>query len=133
VPFVHSGTVLEANEEEWDFAFNLNVRSMFRMIKAFLPGMLEKGRGSIINVSSVVGFAAVSLSLRPTSAASARRKASPGRRRKARTRAAKSGSIASVSPQLQASGATPTQIAKELGISRMSVYRLQDKSAMTSG
>src|SRR5262249_5938615 len=57
--FVHSGTILEAKEEEWDFAFDLNVRSMFRMIKAFLPGMLEKEKGSIINISSVVGFAGV--------------------------------------------------------------------------
>jgi 2-dehydro-3-deoxy-L-fuconate 4-dehydrogenase len=57
--FVHSGTVLDAKEDEWNFAFDLNVHSMFRLIKAFLPGMLEKGGGSIINVSSVVGFAAV--------------------------------------------------------------------------
>jgi 2-keto-3-deoxy-L-fuconate dehydrogenase len=56
---VHSGTILDAKEEEWDLAFDLNVRSMFRLIKAFLPGMLEKGKGSIINISSVVGFAAV--------------------------------------------------------------------------
>jgi 2-keto-3-deoxy-L-fuconate dehydrogenase len=57
--YVHSGTVLEAKEEEWDFAFDLNVRPMFRLIKAFLPGMIEKGGGSIINISSVVGFAGV--------------------------------------------------------------------------
>jgi 2-keto-3-deoxy-L-fuconate dehydrogenase len=57
--FVHSGTILEAKEEEWEFAFDLNARSMFRMIKAFLPGMIEKGKGSIINISSVVGFAGV--------------------------------------------------------------------------
>jgi 2-keto-3-deoxy-L-fuconate dehydrogenase len=57
--FVHTGTILEATEEEWDFATALNVRSMFRLIKAFLPGMLQKGKGSIINVSSVVGFAGV--------------------------------------------------------------------------
>lgn len=57
--FVHSGTILEAREEEWDFAFDLNVRPMFRLIKAFLPAMLAKGGGSIINISSVVGFAAV--------------------------------------------------------------------------
>src|SRR5579883_3485688 len=56
---VHSGTILEAKESEWDLAFDLNVRSMFRLIKAFLPGMLDKGKGSIINISSVVGFAAV--------------------------------------------------------------------------
>jgi 2-keto-3-deoxy-L-fuconate dehydrogenase len=51
--FVHAGTVLDCTEEEWDFAFNLNVRSQFRTIKAFLPGMLRKGGGSIINVASV--------------------------------------------------------------------------------
>lgn len=50
---VHQGTVLEATEDEWDLAFELNVRSMFRTIRAFLPGMLERGRGSIINVASV--------------------------------------------------------------------------------
>ncbi len=51
--FVHVGTVLDCTEEEWDFAFNLNVRSQYRTIKAFLPGMLKKGAGSIINVASV--------------------------------------------------------------------------------
>lgn len=51
--FVHQGTVLQANEEEWDFGFELNVRAMFRTIKAFLPGMLERGSGSIINMASV--------------------------------------------------------------------------------
>jgi 2-keto-3-deoxy-L-fuconate dehydrogenase len=56
---VHSGTILDAKEDEWDLAFDLNVRPMFRLIRAFLPGMLKKGRGSIINISSVVGFAAV--------------------------------------------------------------------------
>ena len=50
--FVHHGTVLDCTEEQWDFAFNLNVRSLFRTIKAFLPGMLARGNGSIINVSS---------------------------------------------------------------------------------
>jgi 2-keto-3-deoxy-L-fuconate dehydrogenase len=53
--FVHSGTVLDCTEEEWSFAFDLNVRSQFRMIKAFLPGMLAKGGGSIVNVASVAG------------------------------------------------------------------------------
>ena len=50
--FVHSGTILEASEEDWDFAFDLNVRSMFRAIRVALPGMLERGTGSIINMSS---------------------------------------------------------------------------------
>jgi 2-keto-3-deoxy-L-fuconate dehydrogenase len=53
--FVHAGTVLDCTEAEWDFAFNLNVRSQFRTIKAFLPGMLAGGGGSIINVASVAG------------------------------------------------------------------------------
>ncbi len=53
--FVHQGTVLEATEAEWDFAFNLNVRSMFRTIRAFLPGMIAQGGGSIINMASVSG------------------------------------------------------------------------------
>ena len=53
--FVHAGTVLDCTEAEWDFAFNLNVRSQFRMIQTFLPGMLKKGKGSIINVASVAG------------------------------------------------------------------------------
>ena len=50
--FVHQGTVLDSTEEEWEFAWTLNVRSMVRMIQAFLPGMLERGGGSIINMSS---------------------------------------------------------------------------------
>ncbi|MDE2399080.1 MAG: SDR family oxidoreductase, partial [Burkholderiales bacterium] len=53
--FVHAGTVLDCSEEEWAFAFDLNVRSCFRTIKAFLPGMLAGGGGSIINVASVAG------------------------------------------------------------------------------
>ncbi len=50
--FVHHGSVLDCTEDEWSFAFDLNVRSMYRTIKAFLPGMLAKGRGSIINIAS---------------------------------------------------------------------------------
>jgi 2-keto-3-deoxy-L-fuconate dehydrogenase len=50
--FVHHGTVLDATDDQWDFAFSLNVRSMFWTIQAFLPGMLEKGGGSIVNMSS---------------------------------------------------------------------------------
>lgn len=50
--FVHHGSVLDATDERWQFAFDLNVRSMFWTIQAFLPGMLEKGGGSIINMSS---------------------------------------------------------------------------------
>ncbi len=51
--FVHSGTVLDCDEAAWDFSFNLNVRSMYLLIRATLPGMLAKGGGSIINVASV--------------------------------------------------------------------------------
>jgi 2-keto-3-deoxy-L-fuconate dehydrogenase len=50
--FVHHGAVLDATDEQWRFAFDLNVRSMFWTIQAFLPGMLEKGGGSIVNMSS---------------------------------------------------------------------------------
>jgi 2-keto-3-deoxy-L-fuconate dehydrogenase len=50
--YVHHGSVLDCSEEQWDFAFDLNVRSMYRSIKAFLPGMLARGNGSIINVAS---------------------------------------------------------------------------------
>jgi 2-keto-3-deoxy-L-fuconate dehydrogenase len=57
--YVHAGTVLDCSEADWDFAFTLNVRSQFRLIQAFLPGMLSKreGRrgGSIINMASVAG------------------------------------------------------------------------------
>jgi 2-keto-3-deoxy-L-fuconate dehydrogenase len=50
--FVHQGNILDATEQDWDFAFGLNVRSMFHTIRAFLPGMLQAGGGSIINISS---------------------------------------------------------------------------------
>ena len=51
--FVHNGTILQATDEEWEFAFNLNVRSQYWMIQAVLPGMLANGGGSIINMASV--------------------------------------------------------------------------------
>ena len=50
--FVHHGSVLECSDEDWDFSFDLNVKSMHRTIKAFVPGMLKKGKGSIVNISS---------------------------------------------------------------------------------
>jgi 2-keto-3-deoxy-L-fuconate dehydrogenase len=50
--FVHHGTILECDDKAWDFSFDLNVRSMHRMIKAYLPGMLAKGKGAIVNIAS---------------------------------------------------------------------------------
>ena len=51
--FVHNGSIQQASDEEWDFAFNLNVRAQYWMIQAVLPGMLAGGGGSIINMASV--------------------------------------------------------------------------------
>ncbi len=53
VGYVHSGTILECAEDQWDIAYELNVKSQYWMITAFLPGMLERKSGSIINMSSV--------------------------------------------------------------------------------
>jgi 2-keto-3-deoxy-L-fuconate dehydrogenase len=50
---VHQGTLLEATEADWSFAFDLNCRSMFRTMQVFLPGMLARGRGTIVNMASV--------------------------------------------------------------------------------
>ncbi|WP_114969843.1 SDR family oxidoreductase [Rhodoferax ferrireducens] len=52
---VHNGSILQATDEEWNFAFNLNVRAQFWMIQAALPKMLAAGGGSIINMASVCG------------------------------------------------------------------------------
>jgi 2-keto-3-deoxy-L-fuconate dehydrogenase len=52
--YVHNGSILQCSDRDWDFSFDLNVKSMHRMIKAFLPGMLEKKSGSIVNISSAV-------------------------------------------------------------------------------
>ncbi len=51
--YVHHGTILECEEKDWDFSFQLNVKSMYHMIKSFLPTLLKKGKGNIINISSV--------------------------------------------------------------------------------
>jgi 2-keto-3-deoxy-L-fuconate dehydrogenase len=52
--YVHHGTILDCGEKDWDFSFDLNVRSMYRIIRAFLPAMLERGQGgSIVNIASV--------------------------------------------------------------------------------
>ncbi len=52
--FVHHGTLLECEEKDWDFSFDLNIKSMYRTCRAFLPAMLGAGKGSIINMSSAV-------------------------------------------------------------------------------
>ena len=52
--YVHNGSILDCGDRDWDFSFDLNVKSMHRTIKAFLPAMLKKGGGSIINMSSGV-------------------------------------------------------------------------------
>jgi len=51
--YVHHGTILDCSPEDWDFSFNLNVKSMYLVTRALLPGMLKKGKGSIINMSSI--------------------------------------------------------------------------------
>ena len=53
--FVHNGSILQATDADWEFAFNLNARAQFWMIQAVLPKMLEAGGGSIINMASVCG------------------------------------------------------------------------------
>jgi 2-keto-3-deoxy-L-fuconate dehydrogenase len=51
--YVHSGTILDCDDTEFDFSIDLNVRAMYRMMRAFVPGMLARGKGSIVNVASV--------------------------------------------------------------------------------
>lgn len=52
--WVHDGTILDCDEAAWDRSFDLNAKAMFRIIKAVLPGMLDAGRGSIVNIASIV-------------------------------------------------------------------------------
>lgn len=52
---VHAGTILDCDEKDWDFAFELNVKSMYRLIRTLLPVMLAHGGGSIVNMASVAG------------------------------------------------------------------------------
>lgn len=51
--YVHQGTIMECSEADWDRSFDINIKSMYRVTRAFLPGMLEQRRGSIINMSSI--------------------------------------------------------------------------------
>lgn len=53
--FVANGTLLECSEEDWAFSLDLNITAMFRMCKAFVPGMVAKGGGAIVNMASAVG------------------------------------------------------------------------------
>jgi len=53
--FVHNGTILDCSDDDFDFSFDLNVKSMHRTIRAFLPKMLESGRGAIVNIASAAG------------------------------------------------------------------------------
>lgn len=53
--YVHHGTILDVTDKDWEFSFDINVKSMHRTISACLPGMLERGQGNIINIASVAG------------------------------------------------------------------------------
>jgi 2-keto-3-deoxy-L-fuconate dehydrogenase len=53
--FVHHGTILDCSDDDFDFAFDLNVKSMHRTIRSFLPVMLDNGGGSIVNIASAAG------------------------------------------------------------------------------
>lgn len=53
--FVHNGTILDCSDDDWDFSFDLNVKSMHRTIRAFLPKMLAEGGGAIVNIASAAG------------------------------------------------------------------------------
>ena len=53
VGFVHHGTILECDEKDWDFSFNVNIKSMYFMTKSILPKMVKKNKGNVINVSSI--------------------------------------------------------------------------------
>jgi 2-keto-3-deoxy-L-fuconate dehydrogenase len=52
--YVHQGSILDCSDKDWDFSFNLNVKAMHHMIKTFLPAMLERKKGSIVNIASTV-------------------------------------------------------------------------------
>ncbi len=52
--YVHQGSLLDCSEQDWDFSFDLNVKSMHRMLRAFVPAMLKNGGGSVVNIASAV-------------------------------------------------------------------------------
>ena len=54
VGFVHHGSILECDEKDWDFSFNVNIKSMYFMIKSLIPKMIKQKKGNIINISSIV-------------------------------------------------------------------------------
>ena len=54
VGFVHHGTILDCDEKDWDFSFNVNIKSMYFMTKFIIPKMIKQNKGSIINISSIV-------------------------------------------------------------------------------
>ena len=53
--YVHGGTIMEVNDKDWDFAFDLNVRAHYRVMRAFTPGWLERGKGVVVNMASLAG------------------------------------------------------------------------------
>jgi 2-keto-3-deoxy-L-fuconate dehydrogenase len=53
--FVHAGTILDVTDKDWDFAFDLNVRAHYRMMRVFTPGWLARGKGTVINMASIAG------------------------------------------------------------------------------
>jgi 2-keto-3-deoxy-L-fuconate dehydrogenase len=123
--FVHHGTVLDCSDEDWDFSFDLNVKSMHRTIRSFLPGMLESGRGSIVNISSAAGVF----------------KAAPNRYVYGATKAAVAALTRSVAADFITKGGREMFIARQpmgrLGtaeeIASLAVYLASDESAFTTG
>jgi len=53
VGFVHHGTIVDCDEKDWDFSFNVNIKSMYLMTKSIIPKMIKQNKGSIINISSI--------------------------------------------------------------------------------
>ena len=53
--YVHDGTIFDCDEDDWDLSFDINVKSMYRTARAILPGMIERGSGTFVNIASVAG------------------------------------------------------------------------------